>query len=110
MENFLLMPPVAFLIIFTLIILFLILSKGLAYVNKNASPDSKKPYACGEDVLRHRYRPDYKQFFAFAFFFTIMHVTTLIIACIPRETIGSLEIAVLYLLGAITALFILFRS
>jgi NADH-quinone oxidoreductase subunit A len=110
MENIAFLPPVAFLIVFILTILLLGFSRSIAFVNKKASPDSKKPYACGENVLRHRYRPDYKQFFAFAFFFTIMHVTALIIACLPRETISSMSLAILYILGAVTALFILFRS
>jgi NADH:ubiquinone oxidoreductase subunit 3 (subunit A) len=110
MEHFILLPPVAFGIILLFVFLFMQVAGLLSFKNKNPAPGSRKPYACGENFVRHNYQPDYKQYFAFAFFFTIMHVTTLVIACLPRETIASLSLIVLYLLGAVTALFILFRS
>lgn len=110
MNTIFFLPPLAFIIIFLVIVALLNLARGVAFVNKNPSDAGKKPYACGEDTFRSRYQPDYKQFFAFAFFFTIMHVTALIIACLPKETVSSLSLAVLYIVGAITALFILFRS
>lgn len=58
----------------------------------------------------HRVRPDYSQFFPFAFFFTIMHVVALMVATIPGGAIKLYAIAVLYLIVAVSALFILFRK
>jgi len=110
MEHILLSPPLAFGIVLLFTFLIVKLADLFSFKNPHPTPGSRKPYACGENEFRHNYQPDYKQYFAFAFFFTIMHVTTLIIACLPRETIGSLSLIILYMLGAITALFILFRS
>ena len=69
----------------------------------------KKSYACGEDVPTHLIQPDYTQFFPFAFFFTILHVIALIAATVPFETFETFTIAVIYILGAIVGLSILFR-
>ena len=52
---------------------------------------------------------DYGQFFPFAFFFTILHVVTLVVATSPARTLQGLAIAIIYVLGAILGLFILFR-
>ena len=57
----------------------------------------------------HRVQVDYGQFFPFAFFFTILHVVTLVVATSPARTLQSVGIAIIYVLGALLGLFILFR-
>jgi len=109
MNNILLNPPVAFIILLVAsFILAIFLSKLLS--SKHADSIGKgKPYACGEDVPVPMVQPDYSQFFQFALFFTIMHVVALILTTVPKESATSLGIAVVYLLGAIIGLLILFR-
>ena len=43
------------------------------------------------------------------YFFTILHVVALMVTTVPVGTIHSACIAVLYLVGAVTGLIILFR-
>jgi NADH-quinone oxidoreductase subunit A len=62
-----------------------------------------------ETIQSHRVQVDYGQFFPFAFFFTILHVVTLVVATSPARTLESLAIALIYVLGAVLGLFILFR-
>lgn len=81
----------------------------LACKPKTHGEGEEKSYACGEDVPTNLMQPDYSQFFPFAFFFTILHVFTLIIATVPVLTFGSFAIAVIYIVAAITGLVILFR-
>jgi len=102
-------PPVAFIIMLTFTVLLSGLFAKLSFKPKKGLDASTTSYSCGEEGLTPFIQPDYGQFFPFAFFFTILHVTALIIATIPTETLGSLSIAVIYLAGAMTALFILFR-
>lgn len=109
MNNILLTPPVAFVIVLLAMLVFSKLLSTLAIKPKTHGEGEEKSYACGEDVPTNLMQPDYSQFFPFAFFFTILHVFTLIIATVPALTIGSLAIAVIYILAAITGLVILFR-
>jgi NADH-quinone oxidoreductase B subunit len=75
--------------------------KGTASYGKTAS------YACGEDYPINRAQPDYRQYFPFAFFFTVMHVAALVIATVPK---GFTGLAVFYLIAAVMALVILFKK
>lgn len=109
MENVLLSPPVAFMIVFASIGLFSAALSKLSFKPKSSPDDIGKSYACGEDAPTNLIQPDYTQFFPFAFFFTILHVIALMVATVPVQTFGSFTIAVIYLAGAITGLFILFR-
>lgn len=110
MDKLLLSPPAAFLILLAGMLIIVRLLSALSFKKKGGSGDGgTKSYACGEDTPTNLMQPDYSQFFPFAFFFTILHVTALIITTIPMETLGSLSIAIIYLAGAMTALFILFR-
>jgi NADH-quinone oxidoreductase subunit A len=89
-------------------------SSSLAFKRKGPRGALDKPYAGGESLEKHRVQPDYSQFFPFAFFFTILHVVTLIVATSPAGTAGagiggSVAFAILYVLGALLALYILFR-
>ncbi len=109
MNELLLSPPVAFLIVLAVSLGLSYLSAPLSFKRKAGLPGpSLESYACGEDVPPPRVQPDYSQFFPFAFFFTILHVVALMVTTVPTATAGSLVIAVVYLLGAIFGLFLLF--
>jgi NADH-quinone oxidoreductase subunit A len=105
MNNALLFPPLAFVI-------FLFLSFGVSSFSRLFSAKGKdsvgklSAYACGQETLVNRIKPNYNEFFPFAFFFTIMHVVTLLITTMPKE---ALWVAVLYLAIAVLSLRILFR-
>lgn len=102
--KLLLSPPVAFalfLLIGGLLYLFgyLLAEKG------NQSQHKKDPYACGEDVPAAKIQPDYSLFFPFAIFFTIIHVTALIMATLP---VGNLALmGIIYLAGISISLYTL---
>ena len=108
-SSLLLTPPVAFLIILAAVIILAGLFSRLSCKAKPNEEASTKAYACGEDMPTSLIQPDYSAFFPFAFLFTILHVVALVVTTVPITTPGSLSIAVIYVLGAITALFLLFR-
>jgi len=110
MENILLSPPVAFVALFVVIGLLAKLGARLARGLPAASGGAFKAYACGEDVKDHRARPDYSQFFPFAFFFTIMHVVALVIATVPAESMKIFGLALLFVVASAMGLFILYRN
>jgi NADH-quinone oxidoreductase subunit A len=93
--EFLLSPPVAFL-------LFLGISALLYLLGKRLAPKLTKvggkltTYACGEDIPGTKVQFGYRLFFFVALFFTIMHVATLMIATVPSGKV--VLFAVLYLL------------
>jgi NADH-quinone oxidoreductase subunit A len=111
MNKLLLIPPIAFL--FVLILMMLELA-GLKIFSRDVRASAstagrEKAYACGEDVKEHRVQPDYRQFFPFAFFFTIMHVVGMIVATVPAGSFAPVAIAAFYLVAASIGLFIIFR-
>ena len=109
MNNILLSPPIAFIILLLFVSLFSsLLSRISLHVNRDRS-ESKKAYACGEDFSENMIQPDYSQFFPFAFYFTILHVVALMAATVPVATLGTYLIAVVYVVGAIVGLFVLYR-
>ncbi len=104
-------PPIAFIIIVSAVIaVSWLCSKHTREAREKMPSGAKKAYACGEDFNGHLIQPDYSQFFPFAFFFTILHVVALVIATVPRESIETFSIAVVYVVGAIIGLFILLRQ
>ena len=107
MENVLLSPPVAFLIVFAFIGLFSAALSKLAFRPKTRAPDAGKSYACGEDAPTNLVQPDYTQFFPFAFFFTIAHVATLMLATVPEMSLRVFVTAVVYIVAVFIGLFIL---
>jgi len=110
MEQLLLTPPVVFAIVFLFVLLFSTALSRLSYKKKEKREEGTgKAYACGEDVEDHMAQPDYSQFFPFAFFFTVAHVATMMITAIPLESINTLIMAELYIVGVVAGLFILFR-
>ena len=110
MSNWLLLPPIVFALILIVSMIMSAASKLLACKDDSAPGGKYKSYACGEDVDKPRMQPDYGQFFPFAFFFTIMHVVALVVATVPGSTLKSSGIAGLFILCAISCLFILFRN
>ena len=108
MSISILIPPVAFVIVFAAVIAFALLLTGLAFKNKRAA-GTTKAYACGEETPDTMIKPDYAQFFPFAFFFTILHVAALMITTVPVETATIFVIAMIYMAGAVVSLFVLYR-
>jgi NADH-quinone oxidoreductase subunit A len=109
MNNILLSPPLAFVIVLAAMLIFSKLLSGLSCKPKTHGEGECKSYACGEEAPTNLVQPDYSQFFPFAFFFTLLHVFTLTIATVPALTGGSFAVAVIYILAAITGMVILFR-
>lgn len=105
MENILLTPPVVFLIF---IALFLLFSKSLSrYSNINIKgKHGLDAYACGQRNIQNYINPDYSEFFPLAFFFTLMHVITLVIATAPYD---ALLLPIIYILSGILVMIIIFR-
>ncbi len=111
MNILFIIPPVAFIIILVVVwIEYRSLSLFTLGAKWSESPGKRKPYACGEDAYEHRVQPDYRQFFVFAFFFTIMHVVALMTATLPPASGTTSLIACFYLLSAAVGLFILYRK
>jgi NADH-quinone oxidoreductase subunit A len=109
MDKLLLSPPVAFLIILGVMVLFEAALSKLSLKTIKHGEGQCKSYACGEDVATHLMQPDYSQFFPFAFFFTVLHVIALMIMTVPIETTESFSIAIVYIAGALVGMAILFR-
>ena len=109
MNNILLSPPVAFVVLLVFCALLLLLFSKLEYKRKDAIGGGRKSYACGEDIPDHLAQPDYSQFFPFVFFFTIAHVSTLMVTTVPAETLEIFVLASIYLATGIVSLFILLR-
>ncbi len=103
--KILLFPPVAFALF--LFIGFLLLGLGSLLAGKVSSDSSgkKTQYACGEDIPAQRVQPNYAFFFPFALFFTIIHVTALILATLPVGNIALMGI--LYMVGVVISLYAL---
>jgi hypothetical protein len=109
MSMLLLVPPVALTILVLVVWGLSGASASLGFKRKEPRGDLGLPYAGGETIGSHRVQVDYGQFFPFAFFFTILHVVTLIVATSPGRTLQSLVIGGVYVAGALLGLFILLR-
>ena len=109
MSMLLLLPPVALTLLVMVVWVLSAASGTLSFKRKGARGALEKPYAGGETIEKHRVQIDYGQFFPFAFFFTILHVVTLVVATSPARTLQGLAVSVIYVLGALLGLFILFR-
>ena len=102
--EFILFPPIVFVIFLTIGVLIEAWGSRLAAKGKT-SGGKKTQYACGEDVPAQRVQPNYRDFFPFALFFTIIHVTALIMATLPSGNIALMGI--LYLAGVAISLYTL---
>jgi NADH-quinone oxidoreductase subunit A len=93
--EFLLSPPVVFLLFLAAAFLLYALGKAMA-PGPNRTPGKLSTYACGEDIPGEKVQFGFRLFYTFALFFTIMHVAALVIATIPIGKIAFL--ALIYLL------------
>lgn len=103
-HTILLFPPLAFSL-FLLVGLALMGLGSLMAAKGKSSPGKRLPYACGEPVPVTKVQPDYAAFFPFALFFTIIHVTALIMATLPAGNIALMGL--LYMVGVAVSLFTL---
>ena len=103
--------PVIFVIVLAvvLIVMRVLGAMSTSVVTPHGSGKGKA-YACGEDIQDHRASPDYRQFFPFAFFFTIMHVLALVVATVPAASTSATGIGVGYCVSLVIGLFVLFRK
>ncbi|MEA5001021.1 MAG: NADH-quinone oxidoreductase subunit A [Endomicrobiaceae bacterium] len=109
--KFVSLPPVIFVLVSLVILIIFFLLGRLSYKSSAADTEGKlKSYACGEEPIEERRKPNYSQFFPFAFFFTIMHVVVLLIATLPIHIDGSLLIVLLFLIISFVSIPILFRD
>jgi len=110
MEKWLFAPPVVFIIILFFSWLLSQLFSRLSFKPKKHSIGEGKSYACGEENYDDASQPDYSIFFPFAFFFTLAHVATLMIATVPQVTLKTYALVAIYITGAGLGLYILFRK
>ncbi len=111
MGSIILTTPVVFVIVLAVMLLLLwALGAMRLRVETPATSGKGKAYACGEDIQDNRAQPDYRQFFPFAFFFTIMHVLALVVATVPIAQTSATGIAVGYCVSLAIGLFVLFRK
>jgi NADH:ubiquinone oxidoreductase subunit 3 (subunit A) len=110
-KNILMLPPITFLIVLAVVLFQVYTLSLLALKSNSIAPGKTKAYACGEDVPCHRANPEFGQFFSFALFFTIMHVVALMMATLPPGKMSgqAVGIDVVYMVGAMIALVILYR-
>ena len=105
LNDLLLSPPIAFLIILAVVALLALSAKGLAARGK-PSPGKHEPYACGQDIPTGRIQPGYDDFFHFALLFTVLEVAALVVATV---TANAVWLGVAVLLVILLAIVILFR-
>jgi NADH:ubiquinone oxidoreductase subunit 3 (subunit A) len=103
-------PAAIFLIIFATSAVLSFLFAFLAYKRDNRPDSLFKSYSCGEEVEDRQLQPDYRQFFHFAFYFTILHVVALFVSTFPVGISIALPIATVYILGAFVGLYILLEN
>jgi len=84
--NLIFIPPIAFVIVLIGSIITIKYLKRFAHEGKD-SERKGEAYACGQRNLPDHVRPEYNEFFSFAFFFTIMHVLVLLIATVPKKAV-----------------------
>ncbi len=92
--DFILTPPVAFLLYIPLV--FALAGFGKALADPAKSSDVKEsPYTGGEEQATSHATPGYRPFFLIAFFFAILHLGTLVVG------LGDFSIRVLTYLGGL---------
>ena len=103
-------PPIAFVVVLLAVVCLYFLLSRVALRRAGHSDGGTRPYACGEESPDQMIQPDYAQFLPFAFFFTILHVAALMVTTVPVGTPAAILIAVIYVLGAVVGLSILYRK
>ncbi len=96
--EFLLTPPLAFLIMLLLVSLVFLAGKKLAGQEK-PNPIKSSPYGSGESAPTSAAAPGYRPFFLIAFFFAILHLGMLVLGTSSLNFISGV-----YVVGLILAL------
>lgn len=109
-NELILAPPIVFILVMAVVVCAAYILSKLAFRPANSPAGLTKEYACGEDLPTAMIQPDYSQFYPFAFYFTILHVVALMAATVPVAAIETSLIAVVYILGAIIGLFVLYKG
>lgn len=103
MSQFLLYPPIAFIILS--VVGYLVYRLGRILGPKASFEEGKiSTYACGEDIPGKKIQHAF-QLFHIAFFFTVLHIAALMIATVPSGGIALL--GVIYLIIVLIAITIL---
>ncbi|MGA2916224.1 MAG: hypothetical protein ABSE89_09395 [Sedimentisphaerales bacterium] len=108
-NNLLLSPPITFIIILGAVFCISAVLAKLAFRPQKKVEGLTKPYACGEEITNYMIQPNYSQFFPFVYYFTILHVVALMISAVPAESIATRLIAIIYIVGAVVGLTVLYR-
>lgn len=94
MRLVMLSPPLVFVLLFFVITGLLKMSKRLSFSGEDTY-GKRHCYVCGEEPWPAEQlapggslRPDYRQFFGAAFFFTVIEVSVLLIATAPSGKAG----------------------
>jgi NADH-quinone oxidoreductase subunit A len=96
--DILLSPPIVFLIF--LAASFLVYGLGGLMKPKSQDVGGKlDPYACGEDMPDNPIKVNYRLFFYIALFFTIMHVSVLVVATVPSSALALLAVPYLLMIS-----------
>ena len=91
--DFLLTPPIAFLLYIPLVLVIVWFGQQLAGPDK-IDPNKSSIYASGEEAPSYTAAPGYKPFFLVALFFAILHLGMLVLGLA-----GGSNSAVIYLIG-----------
>jgi NADH:ubiquinone oxidoreductase subunit 3 (subunit A) len=110
MDNLLYTPPIAFAVLLVFFWLFSLVLSRLAFPKAHKAEGTTKSYACGEDIDDHSAQPDYSQFFIFAFYFTLAHVATMMLTTIPVESLHTLVLGLVYVMGIVAGFCIVLRK
>jgi NADH:ubiquinone oxidoreductase subunit 3 (subunit A) len=109
MSTWIFLPPIAAGITLLAVLLLSRAMRGTAYRGEPVA-GARAAYSCGEDMPNNSYRPEYGQFYSYAFFFTIMHVAALMLATVPSGAAGPYAVAALYVAAALIGLVALLRT
>jgi NADH:ubiquinone oxidoreductase subunit 3 (subunit A) len=110
MNTLLYTPPVAFAVLLAFFWLLSLVFSKLAFHKPHKADGTTKSYACGEDIDDHSAQPDYSQFFIFAFYFTMAHVATMMLTTIPVESLHTLVLGLIYVIGIIAGFCVVLRK
>ncbi len=101
--DFLLTPPVAFLIYIPLVVIISLIGKGMAGPEQESAVKSSV-YGSGEASPTSEAAPGYKPFFVIAFFFAFLHLGMLVLGSGNLAFSGPIAIYVIGLALALIAL------
>ena len=108
--SILIIPPIAFFICLA-VVWALSEAASVLSIGKKEAEGKEDAYACGEVVPSQKAEPEYKTFFPFAIFFTVLHVAGLMAATWANTfTAFNISLAALYLTVIAITLAMLFTD